>query len=442
MSVDNSRQGILKRFREQIARGEPIIGGGAGTGLSAVSEEAGGIDLLIVYNSGRYRMAGRGSSAGLLAYGNANQIVKEMAYEVLPVVKKTPVLAGVNGTDPFMIPHLFLEELRALGFAGIQNFPTVGLFDGDMRQAFEETGMSYQLEVDVDPPRAPDGDADDALRLQPAGGRAHGRRGGGPHRRPHGRHDRRVDRGEELEDAGRLRGADSGHRRRGSRREPGGPRHLPRRPDLGAARRGVHHHYVSRRRRLLRRELGRAPSGRARDRRSNQDVQAHPQGRGPMKTNQPLRFVTTAKARVEFAPWGKHWWLSQPDVTGTELLTLVRVTMRAGAGHQFHYHPELEEIIYVVDGVAEQWVDREKRSLKAGDIAFIPKNVVHAIHNPTKKPMTFLAILSPAESKGPFLVDCYEDEPWRSLRKPFVYPEVDPRTGRPKPPRSRAPGRR
>jgi predicted TIM-barrel enzyme len=149
VSVDNSRQAILERFREQIARGEPIIGGGAGTGLSAVSEEAGGIDLLIVYNSGRYRMAGRGSSAGLLAYGNANQIVKEMAYEVLPVVKRTPVLAGVNGTDPFIIPRLFLEELRALGFAGVQNFPTVGLFEGDMRQAFEETGMSYQLEVDI-----------------------------------------------------------------------------------------------------------------------------------------------------------------------------------------------------------------------------------------------------------------------------------------------------
>ena len=148
-NIDNSRTGILKRFREQIARGEPIIGGGAGTGLSAKSEEEGGIDLLIVYNSGRYRMAGRGSSAGLLAYGNANQIVKEMAFEVLPVVKRTPVLAGVNGTDPFIIPRLFLEELRTLGFAGVQNFPTVGLFDGDMRQAFEETGMSYQLEVDI-----------------------------------------------------------------------------------------------------------------------------------------------------------------------------------------------------------------------------------------------------------------------------------------------------
>jgi predicted TIM-barrel enzyme len=148
-AVDNSRRAILTRFREQIARGEPIVGGGAGTGLSAKSEEAGGIDLLIVYNSGRYRMAGRGSVAGLLAYGNANDIVKQMAYEVLPVVKRTPVLAGVNGTDPFIIPKQLLDELRLLGFAGVQNFPTVGLFDGDLRQAFEETGMSYQLEVEI-----------------------------------------------------------------------------------------------------------------------------------------------------------------------------------------------------------------------------------------------------------------------------------------------------
>ena len=147
--VDNSRQGILKRFREQIARGEPIIGGGAGTGISAKFEEVGGIDLLIIYNSGRYRMAGRGSTAGLMAYGNANQIVKEMAFEVIPVVKHTPVLAGVNGTDPFMMPKLFLEELRELGFAGIQNFPTVGLIDGHFRKTLEETGMSYQLEIDL-----------------------------------------------------------------------------------------------------------------------------------------------------------------------------------------------------------------------------------------------------------------------------------------------------
>src|SRR6188474_1986797 len=143
MPVDNSRIAILKRFREQIARGEPIIGGGAGTGLSAKSEEDGGIDLLIVYNSGRYRMAGRGSTAGLLAYGNANDIVVEMAREVLPVTKRTPVLAGVNGTDPFCLFDPFLDQLKALGFSGIQNFPTVGIIDGKFRQNLEETGMSY-----------------------------------------------------------------------------------------------------------------------------------------------------------------------------------------------------------------------------------------------------------------------------------------------------------
>ena len=147
--VQHTRSSILGRFREQIRRGIPIIGGGAGVGISAKSEEAGGIDLIIVYNSGRYRMAGRGSTAGLMPYGNANEIVKEMAYEILPVVKKTPVLAGVCGTDPFMIPHLFLKELKELGFAGIQNFPTVGLFEGRIRDTLEETGMSYQLEVDI-----------------------------------------------------------------------------------------------------------------------------------------------------------------------------------------------------------------------------------------------------------------------------------------------------
>jgi predicted TIM-barrel enzyme len=147
--VDNSRTGILARFRAMVARGEPIIGGGAGTGLSAKSEEAGGIDLLILYNSGRYRMAGRGSVAGLMPYGNANQIVKEMAFEVLPVVKRTPVLAGVCGTDPFMLPKLFLRELQELGFAGIQNFPTVGLIEGELRQTLEETEMGYDKEVEI-----------------------------------------------------------------------------------------------------------------------------------------------------------------------------------------------------------------------------------------------------------------------------------------------------
>jgi predicted TIM-barrel enzyme len=143
------RKIILERFHAMKAKGEPIIGGGAGTGLSAKCEEAGGIDLIVIYNSGRYRMAGRGSLAGLLAYGDANQIVVDMAAEVLPVVKHTPVLAGVNGTDPFRIMDVFLDELKRLGFAGVQNFPTVGLFDGTFRANLEETGMSYGLEVDL-----------------------------------------------------------------------------------------------------------------------------------------------------------------------------------------------------------------------------------------------------------------------------------------------------
>jgi predicted TIM-barrel enzyme len=147
--MPEARSDIMTRFRAMAERRQPIIGGGAGTGLSAKGEEAGGIDLIIVYNSGRYRMAGRGSLAGLLAYGNANQVVVEMAAEVLPVVERTPVLAGVNGTDPFYRPEVFLAELARLGFAGVQNFPTVGLIDGVFRQNLEETGMGYGNEVEM-----------------------------------------------------------------------------------------------------------------------------------------------------------------------------------------------------------------------------------------------------------------------------------------------------
>ncbi len=143
------RAQLLDKFHRMVADGSPIIGGGAGTGLSAKCEEAGGIDLIVIYNSGRYRMAGRGSMAGLLAYGNANDIVVEMAREVLPVVKHTPVLAGVNGTDPFCLWDSFLDHLKALGFSGIQNFPTVGIMDGTFRIGLEETGMGFSLEVDV-----------------------------------------------------------------------------------------------------------------------------------------------------------------------------------------------------------------------------------------------------------------------------------------------------
>ena len=143
------RQTLMEKFQDMKRRRVPIVGGGAGTGLSAKCEEEGGIDLIVIYNSGRYRMAGRGSLSGILAYGNANDIVMEMAREVLPVTKHTPVLAGVNGTDPFCIFDKFLDDLKALGFSGIQNFPTVGLIDGILRANLEETGMSYGQEVDL-----------------------------------------------------------------------------------------------------------------------------------------------------------------------------------------------------------------------------------------------------------------------------------------------------
>lgn len=144
-----SRQDSLGRLRAQIAANKPIIGAGAGTGISAKFAERGGVDLIIIYNSGRYRMAGRGSASGMMPYGDANAIVVDMAREVLPIVKNTPVLAGVCGTDPFRMMRVFLPELKAMGFDGVQNFPTVGLIDGQFRQILEETGMSIQLEIDM-----------------------------------------------------------------------------------------------------------------------------------------------------------------------------------------------------------------------------------------------------------------------------------------------------
>jgi predicted TIM-barrel enzyme len=143
------RDEILARLRAKVAAGQPIIGGGAGTGISAKMSEAGGIDLLVIYNSGRFRMGGRGSLSGMMPYGDANAIVMDMAREVIPVVKHTPVLAGVCGTDPFRVMKLFLRDVDAAGFSGVQNFPTVGLFDGKFRQNLEETGMGYGLEVDM-----------------------------------------------------------------------------------------------------------------------------------------------------------------------------------------------------------------------------------------------------------------------------------------------------
>ena len=162
------RAACLKRWRANSEAGTPVIGAGAGTGISAKCAEMAGADLIIIYNSGRYRMAGRGSLAGLMPYGDANAIVVEMAREVLPVVRKTPVLAGVCGTDPFRIMNLFLRDLKRLGFSGVQNFPTVGLIDGSFRESLEETGMGYAEEVEMI------GDADDVARVEP---RPHAARG-------------------------------------------------------------------------------------------------------------------------------------------------------------------------------------------------------------------------------------------------------------------------
>jgi predicted TIM-barrel enzyme len=147
--IKHERSKLIERFQQMKRDRIPIIGGGAGTGISAKGEEVGGIDLIVIYNSGRYRMAGRGSAAGLLAYGNANEVVLEMAMEILPVVQRTPVLAGVNGTDPFCDFDSFLDHLKRIGFAGIQNFPTVGVIDGNFRKTLEATGMGYELEVEL-----------------------------------------------------------------------------------------------------------------------------------------------------------------------------------------------------------------------------------------------------------------------------------------------------
>jgi predicted TIM-barrel enzyme len=147
--LEMTRTDILKKFKAEVAKGKILLGAGAGTGITAKWAEAGGVDMLIIYNSGRYRMAGRGSLAGLLSYGDANAIVMDMGNEVLPVVKHTPVLAGVNGTDPFRVMKVFLRQVKEMGFAGVQNFPTVGLFDGNFRQNIEETNMGYGLEVDM-----------------------------------------------------------------------------------------------------------------------------------------------------------------------------------------------------------------------------------------------------------------------------------------------------
>ena len=218
-----SRQEMLKRLHAQVAAGKPIVGCGAGTGISAKMAEAGGADLIIIYNSGRYRMAGRGSLAGLMAYGDANAIVVEMAAEVLPVVKNTPVLAGVNGTDPFRLMPVFLKQLKEIGFSGVQNFPTVGLIDGNFRANLEGTGMGYDKEIEMIAagPRA--GPVHLALCLRRRPGQSHGQGRRGPAGGAHGPDHRRVDRRGGGADPGRSHRAGHGDRRGRAQRAQGYP---------------------------------------------------------------------------------------------------------------------------------------------------------------------------------------------------------------------------
>ncbi len=229
--MNETRSGILARFRRKIAAGQPIIGGGAGTGISAKFEEAGGIDLIVIYNSGRFRMAGHGSLAGLMPFGDANAIVLDMAAEVLPVVKRTPVLAGVCGTDPMRRMERFLTEIRDIGFAGVQNFPTVGLIDGSFRANLEETSMGYDREVAMIRMARRTGPVDNSLRLL-APGRRPDDAGGCRHPRgTHGTHHVWLHWGSHCQDPGRMRPVNRCHRVRGQGAPPGRDHVVPWRPN-------------------------------------------------------------------------------------------------------------------------------------------------------------------------------------------------------------------
>ena len=256
-----SREEVLTRLRKRIDRGEPIIGGGAGTGISAKFEEAGGIDLIVIYNSGRYRMAGRGSLAGLMPYGDANAIVMEMAGEVLPVVKDTPVLAGVCASDPFRLIDRFLDQINAVGFSGVQNFPTVGLIDGTFRANLEETGMGYDKEVELIRLAREKDLLTTPYVFNTARSRGDGRRRRRRDRRPHGPHDQRHDRRPHGPHARRLRPRRASNRRRRPRRPQRRHHPLPRRPDRDARRRRVRPHAHQKRPRLLRRVVDGAAAG-------------------------------------------------------------------------------------------------------------------------------------------------------------------------------------
>lgn len=409
------RKDILKKFRGMIDKGVPIVGGGAGTGLSAKAEEAGGIDLIIIYNSGRYRMAGRGSAAGLLAYGNANEIVKEMAYEVLPVVRHTPVLAGVNGTDPFVIMPLLLAELKTMGFSGVQNFPTIGLFDGSMRQSFEETGMGFGLEVDMiaeahklDLLTTPYVfNPDEARAMTKAGADiivAHmGVTTGGSIG---------ATSAKSLDDC--IVEIDAiANAARSVRKDVillchGGPISMPddARYILSHAK-GLHGFYGAS-------SMERLPAEAAIAKQTADFKAVTLGGQKTTKKKEGMKEMTD-KSKMFVYPkdvsafgfdWGKLALTVAPEVNGATRFSGGVVDLPSGKGHTRHNHPGAEEIIFVISGHGEQMVEDEKGNPVVAEVGpgctiYVPESRFHSTLNTGDGPMQLFVVYSPA---GPELV--------------------------------------
>ena len=404
------RKKILEKFRAMIAAGTPIIGGGAGTGLSAKSEEAGGIDLIVIYNSGRYRMAGRGSAAGLLAYGNANEIVREMAVEVLPVVKHTPVLAGVNGTDPFILMPRFLAELKDMGFSGVQNFPTVGLFDGRMRQSFEETGMGFGLEVDmIAAAHALDMlttpyvfDADEATAMAKAGADiivAHmGVTTGGTIG---------ATSAKSLDDCVKEIDAITAAARK-VRKDiitlcHGGPISMPADAKYILERaEGMHGFYGASSMERLPAEaaIAKADAGlQEPDDRHEQRPQRR--RRDESMSDKTNMFVYPKDVSAFGFDWGRLALTVAPEVNGAQRFSGGVVDLPSGQGHTRHNHPGAEEIIFVISGTGEQMVEDEAgnpivKQVGPGCTIYVPESRFHSTLNTGGGPMQLFVVYSPA----------------------------------------------
>ncbi len=402
-----TRAEALARLRAQIDAGRPIIGAGAGTGLSAKCAEAGGCDLIIIYNSGRYRMAGRGSLAGLMPYGDANAIVVEMAAEVLPVVKETPVLAGVCGTDPFRLMPVFLEELKRIGFSGVQNFPTVGLIDGNHRIGLEETGHGLRGRGGDDPRSARARPADGALRLHAGGGGGDdGSRSGHP-RPAHGLTTggaigastaKTLDESVGLVQA--MRDAAVAVREDVIVLCHGGP---IAEPDDAA--------YVlerdDRRRRVLRRlEHGAAADG-------DCDDGEHATVQGDHGRWAMIRFVMNSDVPVENFDWGSAGCATRRPGTGCQSFVVMDVRLDPGFFHAFHKHPDQDEMITIVAGRSRSTWRARARCSGPATRSYIDKDVVHGSYNDFDEPAQLAVVLAPAIGDGGYVaVDVSAEEPW------------------------------